>query len=78
MCAFVAAALGCPASAFELFAHPGRLSLSAAGSAKTLLKLGLVPAALVNFKWGAGGERGALRADMLAAAVPLDGAPRWG
>ena len=79
VCAFVAAALECPTAAFELFVHPGRLSLSAdRTSAETLLKLGLVPAALINFKWGPGGASGALRADMAAAAVPLAGAPRWG
>ena len=79
VCAFVAAALECPATAFELFAHPGRLSLSAdRGSTETLLKLGLVPAALINFKWSPGGASGALRADMAAAAVSLAGAPRWG
>ena len=63
-------------AAFDLFAHPSRTPLPDS-EGEALRDAGLVPAAILNFKWK-GEPAGALRPDMLEAAVPLQaGAQSW-
>ena len=73
---FVAAAMQTAPAAFDLFAHPSRTPLPDS-EGEALRDAGLVPAAILNFKWK-GEPAGALRPDMLEAAVPLQaGAQSW-
>ena len=73
---FVAAAMQTAPTAFDLFAHPSRTPLPDS-EGEALRDAGLVPAAILNFKWK-GEPAGALRPDMLEAAVPLQaGAQSW-